>query len=230
MTQETDWSNGPTEDTSEGSAKEKATQVAQAAKDSSGEVAQSVATQTQAVATEAGHQARDLVQETRSQVRDQAGAQHEKAVAGLRALVDELHAMAQNSGQSGPATQAAQHLADRAQHAANWIEEREPGDLLEELRRLGRRRPGAFLGGAALAGVLAGRLTRGLTAASSEDSQPSQDRRSQATSEGGYGSRPSEQIAGSTSAQQVTYQPGIDADPIYGATASDLPSDLGERR
>jgi len=45
---------------------------------------------------------------------------------------------------------------------ADWLSEREPADLLEEARSLARRRPGAFLVGAALAGVIIGRLTRGV--------------------------------------------------------------------
>ncbi|HKC26518.1 MAG TPA: hypothetical protein VKB75_00770, partial [Jatrophihabitans sp.] len=44
-----------------------------------------------------------------------------------------------------------------------------PGDLVDELRRFARRRPGAFLMGALAAGVVAGRLGRGVVAAHTED-------------------------------------------------------------
>lgn len=77
--------------------------------------------------------------------------------------------MADRGGQSGLATEAARQGADKAHQAAEWLAQREPGDLLDELRSLGRRRPGAFLAGAALAGVLAGRLTRGVASAGHED-------------------------------------------------------------
>ena len=46
--------------------------------------------------------------------------------------------------------------------AASWLEQREPADLLDEVRNFARRRPGTFLIGAAVAGLAAGRLTRGL--------------------------------------------------------------------
>ena len=70
--------------------------------------------------------------------------------------------MAANGGQSGVATEFARQAADRMHGAASWLEQREPGDLLDEVRNFARRRPGAFLIGAAVAGLAAGRLTRGL--------------------------------------------------------------------
>jgi hypothetical protein len=54
------------------------------------------------------------------------------------------------------------------------LEQREPGDLVAEVRRFAQRRPGAFLVGALLAGVAAGRLTRGVIAASSDKSDAEQ--------------------------------------------------------
>jgi hypothetical protein len=44
------------------------------------------------------------------------------------------------------------------------LQNREPADLLEEVRSYARRKPGTFLLGAALAGVVAGRLTSGIKA------------------------------------------------------------------
>ena len=54
---------------------------------------------------------------------------------------------------------------------ANWLQNREPADLLEEVRRFARRKPGVFLLGAAAAGVLAGRLTNGVRAAHTDSGQ-----------------------------------------------------------
>ncbi|TLM80215.1 hypothetical protein FDW83_19020, partial [Pseudarthrobacter sp. NamE2] len=51
---------------------------------------------------------------------------------------------------------------------ASWLENKQPGDLLNEVQRFARNRPGTFLLLAAGAGVLAGRLTRGLTAGATE--------------------------------------------------------------
>jgi hypothetical protein len=81
--------------------------------------------------------------------------------------------MVSNSDQSGPATQLTSQARDRVHGAADWLDGREPGDLVDELRSLARRRPGAFLVGAALAGVVAGRLTRGVVAGQAEDTDSS---------------------------------------------------------
>ncbi|MEK8109106.1 phage holin family protein [Micromonospora sp. M12] len=59
----------------------------------------------------------------------------------------------------------------RRQQAAGWLDEREPGEVLDEVRTYARRNPGTFLAGAAVAGLLVGRLTRGLTAPASGNGQ-----------------------------------------------------------
>jgi hypothetical protein len=69
--------------------------------------------------------------------------------------------MAEGGDGSGPASDLAKQAAERVEDAARWLDNREPGDLVEEFRGLARRRPGAFLLGAAAAGLLVGRLTRG---------------------------------------------------------------------
>ena len=73
--------------------------------------------------------------------------------------------MAAKGGQSGVATEVAQQAAERIHGAASWLEQREPADLLQAVRDFARRRPGVFLASAAAAGLAAGRLTRGATAA-----------------------------------------------------------------
>ena len=72
--------------------------------------------------------------------------------------------MAKNSDQDGPATDLARQAADKAHQAAGWLADRDPGSLLDEVRSFARRKPGTYLAIALGAGVLAGRLTRGLTA------------------------------------------------------------------
>ena len=72
--------------------------------------------------------------------------------------------MARNSEQDGPATDLARQAADKAHQAAGWLADRDPGHLLDEVRSFARRKPGTYLAIALGAGVLAGRLTRGLTA------------------------------------------------------------------
>jgi len=153
-------------------AKDQAGRVSQTAAQAGGEVAQTGKEQVQNVASEAKQQARDLVGEARGQVRDQAGTQKGRAVDGLRNLAGELDQMAQQSGQSGIATEVARQAAQRAHGLADHLDRHEPGELLDQVRAYARRRPVAFLAGAAVLGVLAGRMTRNL--ASNDDSGPRQ--------------------------------------------------------
>lgn len=145
-------------------ARDEAAGVGQHAREAGGQVAQTAADQARQVAAETRRQARDLLGEAQGQARDQASAQQQKAAQQLHSVADELDQMAVNGGQSGLATEFARQAADRMHGAASWLEQREPADLLDEVRNFARRRPGAFLIGAAVAGLVAGRLTRGLTA------------------------------------------------------------------
>lgn len=145
-------------------AKEQAGRVGQKATEAGGQVAQTTKEQAQHVVGEAKQQARDLVGEARTQVRSQAGSQRDRAVQGLRGISDELDQMAEQGGQSGLATEVARQLSSRTRDLAGHLERNEPSDLLEQVRAYARRRPVVFLAGAALAGVVAGRLTKSLAA------------------------------------------------------------------
>ena len=72
------------------------------------------------------------------------------------------------SAQDGVATDLARMGADKAREVAQWLDGRDPGSLIEEVRSYARRRPGTYLAIALGAGLLAGRLTRGLTASSAD--------------------------------------------------------------
>jgi hypothetical protein len=143
-------------------AKDEAGQVGQTAAQAGGQVAQTGREQAQNVVGEARQQARDLVGEARLQVRQQAGTQKGRAVDGLRTLAAELDQMAQQGGQSGIATEVTRQVAQRAHGLADHLDRHEAAELLDQVRAYTRRRPVAFLAGAAVLGVLAGRMTRGL--------------------------------------------------------------------
>lgn len=155
-----------TEDTS---VKDKAAQSTQAGKEAASNLASTATEQVQNVAGEAQKQARDLVGEARGQLRGQVGEQHRTAVTNLRSLGDELNSMSEN-GQGGVATDLVSRAAGQAHGVADWLDGREPEDILDEVRRFARRRPGAFLLGALAAGVVAGRLGRGTVAAHQDGS------------------------------------------------------------
>jgi hypothetical protein len=143
-------------------AREEAANVGQTAKEAGSGVASTAADQAREVVSETSRQARSLVGDARQQAQEQAAARQAKAAQGLHTLAGQLDDMAAKSGESGMATQLAQEAAQRLHGAAAWLEQRQPADLLDEVRDFARRRPGVFLFGAAAAGVVAGRLTRGL--------------------------------------------------------------------
>ena len=62
-------------------------------------------------------------------------------------------------------TDLAQEASRRVSETSYWLENHEPADLLDEVKRFARRRPVAFLAIAAAAGVVAGRVNRGAVAA-----------------------------------------------------------------
>jgi ElaB/YqjD/DUF883 family membrane-anchored ribosome-binding protein len=154
--------------------KQAGAEVASNAAQAGSEVAQSAAERAKDVAGETKRQARDLLGEAKQQLQSQAGAQHSSLVSNLRQLGEELGSMAGSSSQSGVATELVSQAHERVNSVADWLESRQPGDLLTEARRYAQQHPGTFLVGAALAGVLAGRLTRGVVAAHRDDGSSSQ--------------------------------------------------------
>lgn len=153
-------------------------QVASSAKEQGRQTAAVAGEELRSVASEASTQARNLAGELRTQVGQQTVAQKGKLTQALTTFTDELQQMASAGGGSGIATELVRQLATRAQSLTSQIDQAEPEDLLHQTRSLARKRPAAFLGGALVAGILAGRITRGAkTAVGSEsDSYPQQAR------------------------------------------------------
>ena len=62
---------------------------------------------------------------------------------------------------SGLASDAAREVANRVRSFGQQLDGREPTELLDDLRSFARRRPGMFLAGSVIAGVVVGRFLRG---------------------------------------------------------------------
>jgi hypothetical protein len=148
-------------------AKDQAASVGHGAADAGQHVAGVAKDEAQSVVAEAGSQAADLLRQARSELTDQANAQQQRVARGLHALGDELQSMAQRSERPGVATDLARQASSKSHDIASWLDSREPGHLVQELQAFARQRPGTFLLAAAGAGLLAGRLTRGVKDASS---------------------------------------------------------------
>ena len=171
-------------------AKDQAGEVAKTASDAGKHVAGVAGEQAGQVASEATHQVKQLVQQTRSELTEQAATQQKRVASGLRSLSKELSAMAHGSEQPGMATDLAQQAGERANAVASWLEEREPGHVVDEITRFARQRPAAFLALAAGAGFLVGRLGRGLKAASDDSNDNGNDASPQ-----DFGNTPNPRIA-----------------------------------
>jgi hypothetical protein len=150
-------------------AKDQAGQLGQSAADAGQHVTEVAKDQAGAVVSEAGRQAKDLLQQAHSELSEQAAAQQQKIASGLRSIADELHSMSAHAGDRGVATDLAKQAAGKAHDIAGWLDEREPGQLLSEVRSFARERPGAFLALSLGAGLVTARLARGVAGASSED-------------------------------------------------------------
>jgi hypothetical protein len=153
-------------------AKNQVGNVAQGASDAGQQVVGTAKEEAAKVAAETSRQAQHLLAQTRSELQDQAIAQQQRIASGIRSLSGEFGSMAERSEQSGTASELVRQASDKAAEIADWLDQRDPGSLLHEVKSFARRRPGAFLVIAAGAGLAAGRLTRGAVDASGIDADP----------------------------------------------------------
>jgi len=145
-------------------AKGEAKQVAGTALDAGKDVAQTAKTEAANVAAEAKQQAASLFDTVRTEAGEQASTQQQRVAGALHGLAKELGGMASSSDESGPLTDLAHQASEKGGEIARWLEDREPGDVIEAVRSYARRRPVTFLALCGVAGVLAGRLTRSTVA------------------------------------------------------------------
>ncbi len=160
------YSGGTGQGADQGGAQEKAQQVAGTAADEGRHVASTARDEAQNVAAEARSQSKNLMSEATSQLDEQSRTQKQRLAGTMRTFSDDLEQM--STGQSGLASDVARQVADRTRSLSSHLDEREPNELMDEFRDFARRRSGTFLLGALVAGVVAGRLTRGARAAQSD--------------------------------------------------------------
>lgn len=154
--------------------KDEASAVTGTATDAAKDVAHTAKDEAASVAGEAKSQLKDLYAQSRTEFSDQAAQQQERVASGLKAAGEELGSMARNAEGGGIATDLVQQVSDRLTGAAAWLGDRDPAALLDEVKRFARRRPLVFIAGAAVVGIVAGRLVRAM--ASHDDSGSSTSR------------------------------------------------------
>ena len=149
-------------------AKEEASNIAGEAKGAAQNVAGTAKAEAANVASEVKTNTKDLLNQAKSGLTDQAGAQQQKAAEGIRTISSQLRSMADAPEQQGVASDLIRQAAERSESVASWLDNRDPGSLLNEVKSFARQRPGTFLLIAAGAGLLAGRLGRSLQAGAPE--------------------------------------------------------------
>ena len=125
--------------------------------------------ETSSVASEAGRQAKKLAGQVRDEFRDQAATQQTRVADGLHSVGSAFTSMAGTSSDGGYAPQLVRAAGERVDSVANWLGTRDPGAVIDDVRRFARRRPGVFIAIAVGAGVLIGRVTRALATPSTEN-------------------------------------------------------------
>lgn len=220
-----DTSNTGQSSTREAAAGE-ASEVKDHAVEAGRDVAQTAQSEAASVAGDVKSEIRGLFDSSMSEVRTQAGAGQSRLATGLRSLAGELGELSQGSTQQGTATRAVQELASYGDNVAGWLENREPADVLDEVRRFAARRPVAFLAIAAGAGLLVGRFARGLQADRAETDTSNAAYRTQPVQDhhqprfGGNATDPVWNTAGTMPAAPsgdplYAERPGSAADPAY---------------
>src|SRR4051794_8672791 len=172
------------------------------------------------VASEAANQARRVMDDAMSQVSSQSKEQQDRLAGTLRTIGDDLESMTSQAS-PGVAQDLTRQVTGYVRSFTDHLESREPGELLDDVRQLARRRPGTFLLGALAAGVVVGRLARG-TADGIAGAKYQQDLRGGGAAPGdSIDSRP---VGSASSTDPVPAFPAVDPAPGVGVTGAASPA------
>ncbi|MGW0333660.1 hypothetical protein ACWD0J_17610 [Streptomyces sp. NPDC003011] len=141
-------------------ARVEASATADQAKQAAGQVASSAADQAKAVAGEARQQAGAVAHDLRTRAKDEVEGQTKRAAGALHQWADDLAGLAENGQGESPVRSLAAQAADGGHRAADYLEKQGVQGVVSDVQTFARRRPGAFLGGALLAGLAVGRIAK----------------------------------------------------------------------
>lgn len=198
-----------------GTTAEQASQVAGAAGTAAADVASTAKAEAANVIGEGLDQARDLVSTVRTQVGEQVSSQGDRLTESLRTLSTQLS----DGDTSGIVGQLLQEAGQRISSLADYAERTGPQGIVEDLRSYARRNPGSFLIGAAIAGLVSGRVVKGISAG--KGSQPQLGTASQPTPIGGTAA--GNPLAGVTVPEGTGVAAGYAPSPLPDATYTPEP-------
>jgi hypothetical protein len=197
-----------------GTAADQASQVAGAAGSAAADVAGTAKAEAANVIGEGLDQARDLVSTVRDQVGEQVSNQSDRLTESLRTLSTQLS----EGDTSGVVGQVLQEAGTRLSKLADYAERTGPQGIVTELRSYARRNPGTFLLGAALTGLVTGRVVKGISAG--KQSQPALPPSTHAPIGGTAAGNP---LAGVTAAPGTGVAAGYTPSPLPGSTYTPEP-------
>ncbi|MGD9483209.1 hypothetical protein WDH52_08080 [Streptomyces sp. TRM70308] len=143
-----------------GQARQEAAATGGEAREAAGRVAGTAAEQARAVTGEAREQGMTAVRELQDRARDEAETQTHRTAETVRHWAEDLSGMAESAEGDSPARRLVAQVADGGQRAADYLDDRGVDGLLQDVQGFARRRPAAFLGAAAIAGLAVGRLAK----------------------------------------------------------------------
>ncbi|MGW0842826.1 hypothetical protein ACWD26_22250 [Streptomyces sp. NPDC002787] len=141
-------------------ARQEASATAGQVKQAAGEIAGTATEQVKTVAGQAREQAGAAVRDLRERVSEQADSQAKRGAANVRQWADDLAGLAEKADSDSPAQRLIAEVAERGRRAADYVDQQGVEGLVGDVQDFARRRPGAFLGGAALTGFAVGRLAK----------------------------------------------------------------------
>jgi hypothetical protein len=176
------------------------------------------------VAAEAARQGQNLLSQAQQQAGDQVAQGQQRLASQLLSLGDELSSMADGSAQHGTAAGLARQAATRVRGVGQWLDDRTPAQVIDDVQAFARRKPGVFLALAAGAGLVAGRLTRGLSSAGDDDADapgPVPAPGLQPESAASWTDPAAPAADPLDGAATAAYQPGTDGTTAYPVTPAD---------
>lgn len=142
--------------------KQQGQHVAEQARTEAGAVADKVRDEAGSVAQVAQEQVRGLFGDAQDRVQQEAEQQVERLAGALNSLSKSLEALREGRpDDAGPLVDYLERVQNQIERFGSRVEDMGLSGVLDESRRFARRRPGVFLGTAAFAGLVVGRLARG---------------------------------------------------------------------
>ena len=133
------------------------------------QVAQTAKQEARQLTAEGRYQGRRVLDEGLAELRTQASTVQTRLAESLQDLSDELREMTGAGQTNGTAAGLASQAQDYTERAATWLRDNDLDSALAGVRRYAARNPWGFLAIAAGAGLVAGRLARGVRDADSDD-------------------------------------------------------------